>query len=804
MMKLLILLAVAVAGVPTAHGQDSFPAVKGRVTDASTGADIDFADVVIVDTSNRTVARTIVSGGEFRIDEVENGDFLLKIMLLGYRPYTSDTIAFRSGRPIDMGTVSLVPEENRLEGIAVTGSRGRIVYKLDRQRISGSASLSAAGGTAADILGSTPSVRVDADGEVSFRGSTGFLVYVDGKPAVQEGTRALEQIPASTVADIEIITTPSARYKTDGDAGIINIVTKRQTGEGLSGAVGMAGSTLGAWNGDVLLAYRKGPHRWYVGGTGAEIRGKSDFGQQKTTIVDDYTTTSDADGTRHSNNASYIGRFGWEYGSRRHRLSLEFQGGDTKNARGGDMGYYEHRMQGTNVINDAFYDSHDRYSNEKQLAQLSADYSFRLNERGDRISITGRLRYDWYALEYTESNMFDTTGARYEGTRGYEKEHHWDFDGSAVYEMNYREQGKLEIGYQYTSYSEHGDYNITYWDRAAQDFQWQDDLYAPFFYRRQIHSLYAMLNDRIGPVAFDAGLRADNTLDELAISVAGADRDISRLELFPSLHASYEAPHGNTFSVGYSYRTNRPGIWQLEPYITYEDYYTKQIGNPDLRPEYIHSVEAGYRKSTGKGGSIAVTGFFRSRTGVIDRIRVAYEPGVTLDSLINAGCDRSGGVELDARVKVARWWDMTVNGSFFGYKFVSRYEGCEDASNTSYALGLINQFTLGPATRLQFDANAVGPTVLTQGREKAYCYFDLALRQQFCKNRISAALVVHDVFRTARYENRRTTPSLVSSTRIRPKYPNVVLSLSYSFNAAGDKEHTGRVSSGARFDGREF
>ena len=195
MMKLLILLAVAVAGVPTAHGQDSFPAVKGRVTDASTGADIDFADVVIVDTSNRTVARTIVSGGEFRIDEVENGDFLLKIMLLGYRPYTSDTIAFRSGRPIDMGTVSLVPEENRLEGIAVTGSRGRIVYKLDRQRISGSASLSAAGGTAADILGSTPSVRVDADGEVSFRGSTGFLVYVDGKPAVQEGTRAMEQIP---------------------------------------------------------------------------------------------------------------------------------------------------------------------------------------------------------------------------------------------------------------------------------------------------------------------------------------------------------------------------------------------------------------------------------------------------------------------------------------------------------------------------------------------------------------------------------------------------------------------------------
>lgn len=122
-----------------------------------------------------------------------------------------------------------------------------------------------------------------------------------------------------------------------------------------------------------------------------------------------------------------------------------------------------------------------------------------------------------------------------------------------------------------------------------------------------------MVSDRVGRVSFDAGVRADNTIDELTITVKDADRYIKRLELFPSAHVAYDAGRDNTISAAYSYRTNRAGIWQLEPYITYEDYYTKQIGNPDIHPEYIHSAELGYRKTIAEENSIAVTGFMRSR-----------------------------------------------------------------------------------------------------------------------------------------------------------------------------------------------
>lgn len=801
-MKHFIFTLFAIVAFAGTYAQ-TFPAVKGRVTDAATGKVVEFADVVITDNDNNTVASTTVKNGEFVIDRVREGEFVLSVLLVGYQPYVTKPMQFGK-ESIDMGTIALAMVETGLEEVVVTGEKSKIVYKLDRQSISGSASLAAAGGTAVDILNATPSVRVDAEGGVSFRGSTGFLVYVDGKQSPLEGTQALEQIAANNVENIEIITTPSARYKTDGDVGIINIITKRHDDEGVSGNVNLSLSTIGAWNADVLVSHKKNANRFYLGWASSEVKTQSEFEQSKTTIVDDFTTTSQSIGERYRNSASHLGRIGWEYSKKGHDLMLEYQMGLTKNSRGGDMAYDEHRMQGTNVINDNIYDSHDRYSNEKHIYQLSTNYTWTLNERGDKISLLGRLRHDSYALEYTESNMFNLSGERYEGTRGYEKEHHWDFDGSLNYELNYRPEGKFEVGYQYTSYSEHGSYNIKYWDREMHDFEWQEDLRAPFFYRRQIHSAYAMLTDSFGPLSFDAGLRADHNIDHLDISVKGANRHIKRTELYPSAHLQYAAPGNNVFSLGYSYRINRPGIHQLEPYITYEDYYTKKIGNPDINPEYIHSAEVGYRKTIAEENTIAVTGFYRHRRGVREYVRLAYEPGVTLDSLINAGNDRTIGAELSARVKTTRWWNITINGSVFDYKFTADYEGSTSASNVSYSASMINNFTLGRTSRLQFDANVVGPTVLTQGREEAYYYFDLAFRQQLFKNKISASIVMHDVFHTAKYNNYRMTPTLKSVTHVRPKYPNIVLSISYAFNAK-HKEHTGAVSSGVTvFEGKDF
>lgn len=147
------------------------------------------------------------------------------------------------------------------------------------------------GGSAVDILENTPSIRVDAEGDVTFRGSSGFLVYIDGKPSVFSGTQALEQVPAA-YREYRDYHDASAKHDTEGDVGIINIITKKHSQRGLSGMVNLSGSTWLSRHVDFLLAQQHQRSRWYIGGQWTDRLRKSDFDQEKMTVVGDQTTTS--------------------------------------------------------------------------------------------------------------------------------------------------------------------------------------------------------------------------------------------------------------------------------------------------------------------------------------------------------------------------------------------------------------------------------------------------------------------------------------------------------------------------------
>ena len=695
-----------------------------------------------------------------------------------------------------------LPDTTVMREVSINGQRQRISYRLDRQRIDASQVLTAQGGTALDVLRAVPGVTIDADGSLSFRGSQEFLVYIDGKPSPLSGTEALQMIGAASIKDIEILTTPSAKYKTDGDVGIINIVTRRSETDGWDVAANGTASTWGTLSLDTKINYRLVHHNIYVGGQASDIHNKSQFQQEKKTPQPPLGgVVSFADGTRFRDFRTFIGQGGYEFNNGWHRLTIDLQGGKTINPRGGDM-MYESLSPTLTQGEGEILDSHDRYKLTKHLFQTAVDYTWKLNERGDEISISNRLRYDNFSEEYTESNMFDLSGARQEGTRGYETEHHWDCDGALSYKLHYRQQGTLEVGYQYTTYSEEGDYRICYWNLPQQSFIWQDDLYAPFYYRRQTHSGYAQVNDRFGPFQFDAGLRIDHVKDDMDLPTI-TSRHRNYTELYPSAHLAYTTSKAGTFTLGYSRRTNRPGIWKLEPYITYEDYHTRIIGNPDLKSEYIHSAELSWRKMFGST-QLTVTAFVRRRTGVVDYVRRAYDAGVTLDSIVNAGSGCREGLELQVVTKPTRWWQLTANGDISYHNFRAKYEGCTSTHNTTGTVGCINNFRVAKNTSVQFDGHFVSGHHLTQGWETAYVYFDLAARQSLLKGKLQLGLVAHDIFHTARYHSLRTSALMSSETWVRPTYPNIIFSVSYHFRQPSAKAKEGALSKEAEFVGKDF
>ena len=759
--------------------------IKGKIVDAGTNQPLDFADVLLFKKgdSNPVFHALPDRDGSFGIVDVKNGEYSLMIRLVGYDLFTRpDIVLASSSATVDLGTIAMKPLEVGLAEVEVVAQKKQVIYKLDKKVIEASSNMLASGGTAVDILENTPSIRVDAEGEVSFRGSTGFTVYVDGKPSVFSGTQALEQIPSGHIENIEIITTPSARHDTGGDVGIINIITKKHAQHGFSGMVNLTGSTFLSRGVDFLLTQQNKSSRWYFGGGWTDRLRKSDFDQEKTTIVADTATTSHSNGPRESNNFNYSLKAGWMYTLPHTTFNADLEGGYGGRTRNGDLDYTEERVVDKKPFENGDYYSRDDYDLHETYFQGSVGFDHKFNDQGHQLTGSFYLKYGGNAMEYFQSDLFNKNNEREQGHRAWEDEHRWTVRGNLDYLYPYSKTGHIEAGYQYFSYLEDGDYSMQFWSPEKQEFYWRDDIYNTFYFQHGINSIYAIVGDSYKSFDFQAGVRGEHTHRVLRSSIPGKNREYNKFEFFPSVHLGYTFPKDHKLMASYSRRITRPELFFMEPYITYRDYYSAEIGNPDIRSEYINSFELNYKKNIGDH-TVSATVFHRSRKDKIERLRVPYQAGVTLDSMANVGHDYSTGLELSGQVQLTRWWNMNLNGSLYHYKVKNQYK--QDGTNeksTNYDIIWNNAFDLGKSTRIQLDGNFVGPSVTTQGRTDAFWYVNLALRQQLMNRKLSATLAFRDVFNSARYVSKITTSDLQSITRIRPNYPLITLTLSYTFN----------------------
>lgn len=776
--------------------------IHGRLLDASSREAIDYADIFLYETGNsKPIQQTFPNErGEFRFEQVGKGRYTIMARLVGYDILSKRDIE-ANGSPVNLGDLMMKPLEVGIAEVEVVASKRQLVYKLDKKVVEATSNMMAGGGSAVDVLENTPSIRVDAEGDVTFRGSSGFLVYIDGKPSVFTGTQALEQVPAGHIENIEIITTPSAKHDTEGDVGIINIITKKHSRQGLSGMINLSGSTWLSRHVDFLLTQQNARSRWYVGGQWTDRMRKSDFDQEKLTIVGDQTTSSHAIGPRTGDSYHYTLKGGWSLSLPKTTITLDLEGGYGGNKRKGEMNYEETITLKGGAPVTTRYTSIDDYDNDENIGLGSLSVQHKFNDKGHEISASTYYKYGGNALEYFFNDLMSLQGERQQGHRAYESEHRETLRANLDYALPFGKGGKLEAGYQYYSYLEDGNYKMEWWDPEKQVFYWRDDIYNTFYFQEGVNSIYAILSQSWNNFEAQAGVRGEHTHTVLRSSVEGADRTKNRFEFFPSVHLGYNFPNGHRLLASYSRRTTRPQLYYMEPYITYRDFYTAEIGNPDIRPEYINSFELNYQKSFGEN-SVSATLFHRSRKDKIERLRVPYSAGVTLDSMANVGHDYSTGLELSLNLHPVRWWNTTVNGNLYHYKVKNEQAaGGNTSTSTNYDILWNNLFDLGKYTRLQLDGSFVGPSVTTQGRTDAYWYANLAVRQQLFNRRLTATLAFRDIFRSAKYVSDIQTADLRSLTRIKPKYPQITLTLSWTFNSYKAKSNATREDRSEMFEG---
>lgn len=761
------------------------PRLKGVVREKGTGNPVELADVILLKKGGTIAVMNTLSepNGQFELVGMADGDYTLLVRLIGYDVYSRESIRLQASEPVlDLGVIELRPLEVGLAEVVVEGTKRQVIYKLDKKIIDASSNLMGSGGTAVDILENTPSIRVDVNGDVTFRGSSGFKVYIDGKPSFYSGSQALQQIPAGHIENVEIITTPSARYDTDGEVGMINIITKKHKLQGINGMVNAYGSTALSNGVDFLLSQQLNKVQWHLAGHWNQPIRESDFEQQKTTIVNNITTTSLSHGPRKGKNYHYGLRGGIDYAiSSGTSVNAELQVVYDKFTRKGDLDYSETHTDANGESVPQPYKSRDDFDLHSTVTLGKAGFSHKFDDKGHLLTGSFMLGYEGSPLEYFQSDLYNNNEERQQGHRAWEDEVRWTVQGNVDYKYPYSKTGHLESGYQYHSYLEDGDYNMQFWDPEKKEFYWREDIYNTFYFQRGIHSVYLIGSDSYKDFDAQVGVRGEHTHQVLRSSIEGANRKVNRFEVFPSVHIGYTMPRNQKLTFAYSYRTNRPELFYMEPYITYRDYYTAEIGNPDIRPEYIHSFELNYKKNIGEQ-VLQTSLFYRSRKDKIERLRVPYQAGVTLDSMANVGNDHSLGIELSGQLAISKWWNLNVNGNVYYYKVVNDINsGGKKETSTNYDITLNNQFRIFKNTRIQLDGNFVGPSVTTQGRSDSFWFVNLAIRQQLFSN-LQSTLSFRDIFNSARYRSDITTADLQSITRIRPDYPVITLSISYTFN----------------------
>ncbi len=241
-----------------------------------------FASVAVHDTESSALTDGTITqdNGNFEIENLDYGDYYLVVSFLGFQTDTLSGIVLSSENPeIPLGTVYLQSQALELEGVEVVGLASTTSRKIDRQTYRADHFGTARGGTATDILANLPSLSVNHDGEVTLRGSTDFAVYLNGKPTQMEASVLLGQIPANTIASIDVITLPTARMEAQGSGGIVNITTTQSVRKGWSvQADAMAGGVPWAnkvhkysdqnlnydrWGGGLNLHYRNNKISFY-------------------------------------------------------------------------------------------------------------------------------------------------------------------------------------------------------------------------------------------------------------------------------------------------------------------------------------------------------------------------------------------------------------------------------------------------------------------------------------------------------------------------------------------------------------
>jgi iron complex outermembrane recepter protein len=781
---------------PSLHAQEEpdTATISGQVLEGESDEPFESVQVEVRDaeTGEPIAGGPTDSQGRFVLRGIPPGTYELVASFIGYSDEQVEGIEIQSeGDEVEVEPIRLSVEAVVVDGVDVEADRPDVTFDTDRNIYRMDGMPAVGGGAATDALANVPELDVGIDGSVSFEGNTPEI-YLNGRPAPLEDealTAFLEQFPADMIERVEVIANPSARYDAEGSGGIVNIVLKEGTEIGLTGNVF---ANLGT-------------------------RGDRGAGGRANFQRDDLTLQAGA----------FLRHRDRETRSTDLRQSLladpSFFLEEERNSDRGDLSAgvdvsaeYDPtdrvRLWATARVNDQDRETEGAAFNrrldlDRDLLEESERVSFSERDRtamdarlGGRLELeaeddaehewSGEFRWnsrsgDTFSLvETLELSLDDEVGEPLLG-RSLEdrtREDRTRFTGRTDYTRPVGEDTQLDMGLRSQFRDRESDQFRQVGSAAGTD----EELDTGYRYTRSFHSGYLTMARSFGDLGAQMGVRAELTETRFELPDGRAfENDYA--SVFPTVNLSWRVDDARQIRASYGQRIRRPWPGRLNPIDRSTDALTREVGNPDLEPQYTHQARLEGRWS-GDMGTLSFTPFLRYTTNEWADIRRVDAEGIATETYENLASTRQMGASLTASVRDVAGIQGRVRIS--GRQEVRDGGPVElDAGSGSFRWSVRGNASSEITSALAAQARvSYRPTrQIPQGLVSSRVMTQVGVRQQIMDGRGSVNLLVRDPFDLydTSFESRDSSHVQIGSSDVSRR--SAVLSVSYTLGSPGDR-----------------
>lgn len=747
--------------------------VSGKIVDKTSNEPIGYASVSIKEGAKVVTGAISQENGNFNIPNLELKNYTLEVQFIGYKTYSKAIALSASDKSLNMGTIAIEAEATQLEGVNIVAERSNIVQKIDRKVVNVGKDLIASGTTASDIMNNVPTVSIDPQTkELSLRGNSNVRVLIDGKPSNVDAAQLLQQIPSASIKQIELITSPSAKYNPEGMSGIINIILHKNSGAGFNGSIN-TGVTFGKTpktNSALNMNYKVGKVNFYTNyGYNHGINANHGFVNSSNPGLENLQNFE----FRNLNNSHAL-KLGMDYYIN-DKNTLSFY--TNQNTTHTD-GYGKTTVDYFGAANN---DTRQLYANENENKTQTYDLVFKhdFTKKGENIE----FQANFSKTKNSEDTNYNDDSRQSDGTLFSDGKSRNLIDGVTDYtqiNVDYvnpiSETLKLELGAETRIQTTESDFfGPETGNEYVTPYNFTKDANYNFTFNRSISSVYSNFGKQWNSKwSSQIGLRVEyydiagdferNEVRTHSIDGTQATFEKDRVTdniftVYPSAFVNYTVNEKNSFNFNYSRRVDRPSIGQISPIREWTTPLMESKGNPSLEPQFTNSLEVNYTRNT-KMGSITTGVFYRRINNEISRV-VFNDPNNVNRKILsfdNFEDNNAYGVEASANLKFTKWWAANASADAY-FKTVrgtvqnattNEFENAE-VDVTTFNTRLNNTFTATKNLRFQLFGMYRGRDLSLQFERKEMYKADIGATYNVFKGKGTITARYNDVFNNMRF-----------------------------------------------------